>query len=516
MLPNGRDYYALQEVFRSNVGYVPQKDVMHQEITLLESLEYTARLRMPSAPDSARQEVISETLDALDLAPHKDKRIGQLSGGQQKRVNVAMELLTRPGLLYMDEPTSGLDPVSEHDFLKIVRACTERGCTVIIVTHSEAVVNACDYLAVIGVQTKGTKREGYLSYFGEVSEGELHNKYGGADLFTICQKAIRPAPPEDPKKPAHRRTDGSTSTSPTPSQRDVSQVRQDAIKQFSTLTERYVLILRSERRWGIPTFVFLFGAQAVAIPVLLALLFPPNMLSQAMTTGLSVGAVAKEAMWFIIRTMMYPMILALFLVLFTTMFGILATTNEIVKEHAVYLRERLSNLQRASYLGSKLLVWFVLCLVHSILLLAVISMKVDFGSMNISWTVFIPILAMNAIVSAIIGLIISAYAQSSYQAIGMACGVVFTLILFSGIVPMQGTSIWSRLFQVLSEFSPSYWSFGALCKYLGIGLNQQIERDTALIRMAILAVLYLLVARAGLVRKERRFHTSEDGGRALG
>jgi hypothetical protein len=273
--------------------------------------------------------------------------------------------------------------------------------------------------------------------------------------------------------------------------------------------------MRSERKWGVPTFLLLFAIQAVVIPAVMTSLFPSGILDRlgTMFKGTLQG---QEVIIKAIQAYTIPTVLALFLVLFTTMFGMLATTNEIVKEQAVYLRECLTNLQRASYLGSKLVVWIVLCVLHSVLLLAVVSLKVDFAYIGLNWTFFIPILAANATVCAIIGLAISAYSQSSYQAIGLACGAVFVFVVFSGIVPIQGNGIGTRLFHILSEFSPCYWSFSAVRNHFGLSPSFDIDKNVALVRLAVLAVFYLLIARVGLVRKENLFQTSDEVGRALG
>jgi len=92
------------------VGYVPQDDALHRGLTVRRELAYTAELRMPETSVDERDARIAEVLDQVGLADRTDVLIRRLSGGQRKRVAVALELLTGPPLVILDEPTSGLDP----------------------------------------------------------------------------------------------------------------------------------------------------------------------------------------------------------------------------------------------------------------------------------------------------------------------------------------------------------------------------------------------------------------------
>ena len=103
------------------VGMVPQDDLVHNELTARQALDYAARLRFPD--DSSPQErsgAVEWVLRELGLDDHADTRIGRLSGGQRKRVSTAMELLTKPDLLFLDEPTSGLDPNLDREVMELL------------------------------------------------------------------------------------------------------------------------------------------------------------------------------------------------------------------------------------------------------------------------------------------------------------------------------------------------------------------------------------------------------------
>jgi ABC transport system ATP-binding/permease protein len=147
---DGRDLYQHYAELRHRIGYVPQKDIWHLQLTARRALHYAAELRFPSDTSPAeRDHRVTEVLSELDLTEHAQTRGGSLSGGQQKRVNVALELLTKPSLLFLDEPTSGVDPDLDKSVMELLAGLAHAGRTVIVVTHSVAHLDMCDDLLVL-------------------------------------------------------------------------------------------------------------------------------------------------------------------------------------------------------------------------------------------------------------------------------------------------------------------------------------------------------------------------------
>ena len=108
---NGDDLYENYEVLKKVIGYVPQSDIVYDNLTVKQMLHYAAKLRMPD--DTSKQERISkvqEVIETVELKGHESKLIKKLSGGQKKRVSIAIELLSSPKLFFLDEPSSGLEP----------------------------------------------------------------------------------------------------------------------------------------------------------------------------------------------------------------------------------------------------------------------------------------------------------------------------------------------------------------------------------------------------------------------
>ena len=157
---NGRDLYAEYDELRRRIGLVPQDDVVHTQLTVRQALGFAAELRFP--PDVSRADRTSrvdEVMAELGLTHRADVVVGALSGGQRKRVSVALELLTRPSLLVLDEPTSGLDPGYERTLMDLLRSLADGGRTVIVVTHSVQSLMLCDRVLFLAPG-------GHTAYFG--------------------------------------------------------------------------------------------------------------------------------------------------------------------------------------------------------------------------------------------------------------------------------------------------------------------------------------------------------------
>jgi ABC-type multidrug transport system ATPase subunit len=160
VLVNNIDIYRYFDSIRNEIGFVPQRDIIHMELTVYQALDYAARLRMPAdITKEERHQRIMEVLTDLDLAHRKDVQISGLSGGQQKRVSIGVELLTKPGLFFLDEPSSGLDPGTETALMHLMRRLADQGRTIILITHATKNVMLSDKVVFLA-------RGGYLAWFG--------------------------------------------------------------------------------------------------------------------------------------------------------------------------------------------------------------------------------------------------------------------------------------------------------------------------------------------------------------
>ncbi|CAM5743117.1 ABC transporter ATP-binding protein/permease [Streptomyces hirsutus] len=147
---DGRDLYRDYAELRQRIGLVPQDNILHAQLTVRSALSYAAELRFPQDTAKAeRRSRVDEVIRELGLEQRAEQPVHSLSGGQRKRVSVALELLTKPSLLFLDEPTSGLDPGMDRSVMHMLRALADDGRTVIVVTHSVLSLDVCDRLLML-------------------------------------------------------------------------------------------------------------------------------------------------------------------------------------------------------------------------------------------------------------------------------------------------------------------------------------------------------------------------------
>jgi len=162
-------------------GYVPQDDALHRGLTVQKELAYAAELRMPEASEEEREARITEVLDQVGLTDRADVRIRKLSGGQRKRVSVALELLTGTSLLILDEPTSGLDPGLEARTMALLAEVAGTGRIVLVATHAMESIERADALCVLV--------GGHVAFFGPPREAlSFFRVERYADLFRQLEK----------------------------------------------------------------------------------------------------------------------------------------------------------------------------------------------------------------------------------------------------------------------------------------------------------------------------------------
>ncbi len=201
--------------FRSKLGIVTQDDLVYTDLTVEENLQMAAMVRMPDVTPDSLSRRVNTALESVGLLEHRMKRVGVLSGGQRKRVSVAVEMLMQPRLLLLDEPTSGLDPGMQARLMETARGLSRRGVTVVCTTHTLDTINYFDQLIVLGltehvasVVYQGPPQQ-LLATFGVGSLPDLFDKLqelAGEKKAEGPAAAPAPAPAASGESEAHPET----------------------------------------------------------------------------------------------------------------------------------------------------------------------------------------------------------------------------------------------------------------------------------------------------------------------
>ena len=396
---NGIELYGNYGTLKSKIGYVPQDDIIHRELTPKQALTYAARLRLPrDTSPSERDVLVNETLTTLGLEERADVPVSSLSGGQRKRVSLGVELLTRCNVLFLDEPTSGLDPATEARMMRLFRRLADQGKSVILTTHVMENIHLLDKVVLLydGKLVYFGPPADALKYFGVEMATSLYDRLEGADAAEL-QKRFSES--ED-----HGRWFGQEATSVSVDAVTTcgrGRVRPEIGKQLVVLTARYFRISIQDAR-----NLALQMAQPLIIFFLICLTF-----SKA---------------W----QVLFLSAVAIFWV------GCSNAAREIVKERSVYLRERMVGLAIGPYVLSKVGVIALVCLAQTSI--AVFFVKVFGGLDGSTWLYFLAFLFADLSGMAL-GLFISAVVSKPEHAQAVVPIVLIPQIIFAGMIePVTG------------------------------------------------------------------------------
>ncbi|MEE1930643.1 FHA domain-containing protein [Streptomyces sp. TRM 70351] len=338
VLYDNRNLYTHFAELRHRIGLVPQDDILHTALPVRTALRYAAKLRFPGdVAEAERNARVEEVLAELKLDVHADKKITSLSGGQRKRVSVALELLTKPSLIFLDEPTSGLDPGMDRDVMQLLRGLADDGRTVLVVTHSVAELQLCDKLLVMapggGVAYFGPPEEA-LNFFGYDSWADVFSafenyrdydwmaRWRGSQhyqLYAADIDAVAPQPVDWQRRPAKL------------------QKPQSWASQLWTLMRRYSSVIASDRGFMGLMLVLpaVLGVVSVVIPSDFGLGFGPQRTNFTNRDASTIMLIIVVGMCFSAAA---------------------NSVRELIKERVIYERERATGLSRSAYLMSKVIV----------------------------------------------------------------------------------------------------------------------------------------------------------------
>ncbi|WP_306923691.1 ABC transporter ATP-binding protein/permease [Streptomyces luteogriseus] len=450
VLYDNRNLYKQFAELRQRIGLVPQDDILHKELTVKKALKYAAKLRFPADTTGAEREArIDEVLRELKLDIHKDKKVTSLSGGQRKRVSVALELLTKPSLIFLDEPTSGLDPGMDRDVMQLLRGLADDGRTVLVVTHSVAELAICDKLLVMAPG-------GSVAYFGPPEEALNFFGYDTwADVFSAFENYRDYDWAGRWKGSQHYQMYAADIDAVAPQSVQVPQMQamkppkpQGWMSQFVTLVRRYVSVIASDK--GFLALMVILPAVLGAVSLLIdadkGLLPNP---ANPQTGRIIPNGTATTVL--------------LILAVGACFAGAANSVRELIKERVIYERERATGLSRSAYLMSKVFVLGMITVLQG-LLVGVIGFSsreipeegLVFGSATLV-ELSVPIMALG-FTSMMFGLIISSLVKTAEKTMPLLVMFAIIQVVFTGCLFTLHGSIGVNQFSFLM---PSRWAVAA-------------------------------------------------------
>lgn len=431
----GHDIHREYASLRSRIGMVPQDDVVHRQLTVNQALGYAAELRLP--PDSTqrdRDQAVAQVLEELQLTTHADTRVEKLSGGQRKRASVALELLTGPSLLLLDEPTSGLDPALDRQVMLMLRELADAGRVVLVVTHSVAYLDVCDQILLMAPGGK-------TAFAGPPDQiGAAMGTTNWADIFANVG-----ADPDEANRRFLASAGGLRAEQAAAGDQPAdlgAPMATSLRKQLSTIARRQIRLVISDR---------FYTAFLMALP------FVVGALSLTVTgprPGLGVGQPEAPTQ---------PQYIMVLLNIGAVFMGTALTIRDLIGERPVFKREQAVGLSTWAYLLAKITVFCGFAAAQSAIATAIVRLgkgaptepALFFG--NPTFSLFVTV-AATCVASAILGLLLSALAQSNEQIMPMlVISIMSQLVLAGGMIPVTGRAGLDQL----SWLVPGRWGYAA-------------------------------------------------------
>lgn len=435
---------------RDLIGYVPQDDLIHPQLTVRQMLYFKARLRLPSDLDTTEiDDRISEVIQDLNIADCANTRIGSadkkyISGGQRKRANLASELIADPPILILDEPTSGLSSQDALEIMKVLRTMANQGRIIILSIHQPS-----PEIYAMMDKTLFLTPGGHQAFFGRTTPDSFdHFGVSHGNTAQILEKIAHQKPESWARKiDANQRnkpqiSEASHNTGLT----SLRHIRQTHLnqgvsnwQQFKTLTHRTLTIKSADST----NLVFMM-LQAPLIGILLSILY-------AETT--------KE-----IARRPEPIFIICIASIF---FGAFNAAREFTAERGIFARESVSTIRIAPYVFSKFLPLLALGGFQALILSIFATTFLGFqGSFIFYWFV----ITISAGAASALGLLISAASRSAEMAMTIVPIVLIFQIVLSGYLrPINNKQM--DFVTLMSSTMIGRWSIDALFESERMGLS---------------------------------------------
>jgi ABC-type multidrug transport system ATPase subunit/pSer/pThr/pTyr-binding forkhead associated (FHA) protein len=402
------------DYLKTQIGYVPQDDIVHRELTVEQSLYYAAKLRLEHSDSTFIQQKIDQVIHDLKIQKIRNSLVGKISGGQRKRVSIAVEILTDPLVLFLDEPTSPLDPQTIEEFLGILKDLSDKGTTVIMVTHKPEDLNYMDsviFMAEGGHMVFQGETDRYLKHFNVSDTIKVYSQLVDSDATNWINRHKQNHPPLGVMQAPKEKKDSRNA---------------NFFHQLFWLTIRYFNVKLNDR---LNTFILI--GQAPIIAGLICLIF--NDITPAVPFLLAVSAV-----WF----------------------GTNNAAREIVGEAAIYKRERMFNQGILSYILSKITVLGTFAAIQSLLFTAIIAAR--YKDTDPQWadfsSAFLWMLSVS-VAASLMGLLLSSIVSTTEKVMTLVPIALIPQIMLAGAI----APITSKAVEILSYFTLARWGNEGFC-----------------------------------------------------
>jgi len=474
VLINGYNLYDENDKkhLKGVIGYVPQDDLLIDELTVYQNLWYNARMCLNNLPESKITEVVNKTLIDMDLEETRDLKVGNplkkiISGGQRKRVNIALELIREPTILFVDEPTSGLSSVDSEMVMSLLKEQTYKGKLVIVNIHQPGsdLYKMFDRIMIVD---KG----GYQIYYGNPTEAivyfKTHSnhanpnedqciKCGNINTDQLLQLVESKVVDERGKATRIRKVSPQEWAE---KYRVHSKVIKDKTHiEKKELPENYYSIPGLAKQSKIFFIRDLLSKIADRQYILISLFGPPLLaLLLAHFTKYSSGSSYQFSENENIPAYMFMSVVT------SLFFGLMISSEEIVKDRKILKRESFLNLSWFSYLNSKVLILFLISAIQTLLFTLIGNAILEIKGMTLSFWL---ILFTTSCTANILGLNISSAFNSVITIYIIIPFILIPQLLFSGVLVKFdklhiGSSVTREYVPLIGDMMTARWSFEAM------------------------------------------------------
>lgn len=472
---NGTNIIDKNYSISNYVGYIPQEEILFENLTVYENIYYHAKLCIKSKSEEALRQEILEIIETLGLYDIKDYKVGTLShkiisGGQRKRLNIALELIRDPDILFIDEPTSGLSSSDAEKIISLLKQLTLKGKIIFVNIHqpSDQVFHlfdkliimdkggypiyighpgeACKYLSEKAHTIETTKANENISESErilEIVENTTINEFGNStNVRKILpvewyKHYVKSASVKESKQPVNDKS------------AEINEKVKKTTKKPTRITQFYIYLLRNiKTKFANKSYMLISFIVAPALALVLSLFCKQMVLDDSETYTYIFGK-NENIPSFIFMSI----IVALFV-------GLMTSAEEVIKDKSTLAKETFLNLSSVSYLASKLLFLFVLSVIQAVSYTLISYVVLQF---NNGFFVFFLSLALISFLANVIGLIISTLFNTTVAVYILIPFIIIPQILLSGIVikfdnihPLLASAKYTP---AISDLMPTRWSY---------------------------------------------------------